>query len=48
MQLSQKQKISSQFFFPFLKSTFNFEHFPKKGKPHSLFISESTDGQIAL
>ena len=28
--LSQKQKTFSEFFFPFLKSTLNFEHFEKK------------------
>ena len=28
--LSQKQKTSSQFFFAFLKSALNFEHFQKK------------------
>ena len=30
MRLSPKQEIFSQFFFTFLKSTLNFEHFPKK------------------
>ena len=30
MRLSEKQEIFSQFFFAFLKSTLNFEHFPKK------------------
>ena len=35
MQLSQKKEKVSQFFFAFLKSTLNFEHFPKKEKPHS-------------
>ena len=30
MQLPQKQEIFSQFFFELLKSTLNFEHFPKK------------------
>ena len=44
MQLSQKQEIQftaaiSQFFFAFLKSTLNFERFPKKEEPHSSFIS---------
>ena len=34
MQLSEKQEIFSQFFFAFLKSTLNFEHFPKKEEPH--------------
>ena len=35
MQLSQKQEIFNEFFFAFLKSTLNFEHFPKKEEPHS-------------
>ena len=35
MQLSQKQDNSSEFFFAFLKSTLNFEHFAKKEQPHS-------------
>ena len=35
MRLSQKQEIFFQFFFPFLKSTLNFERFPKKEEPHS-------------
>ena len=30
MELSQKQKSFSQFFFAFLKSIFNFKHLPKK------------------
>ena len=32
-------------FFQFLKSTLNFEHFPKKERPHSLFISEIKDAE---
>ena len=37
MQLSQKQKTFSQFFFffAFLKSILNFKHLPKKDDPHS-------------
>ena len=35
MQLSQKQKILSQFFFAFLKSILNFQHLPKQDDPHS-------------
>ena len=35
IQLSQKQKIFSEFFFPFLKSILNFKHLPKKDDPHS-------------
>ena len=34
MRLSKKQEIFSEFFFAFLKSTLNFEHFPKKEQPH--------------
>ena len=35
MQLSQKEEICSQFLFAFLKSTLNFERFPKREEPHS-------------
>ena len=35
MQLSQKQKTFSEFFFAFLKSILNFKHFPKKDDPYS-------------
>ena len=35
MPLCQKQEIPFQYFFAFLKSTFNFERFPKKEEPHS-------------
>ena len=35
IQLSQKQKILSEFFFAFLKSILNFKHLPKKNDPHS-------------
>ena len=48
MRLSQKQEIFSEFFFAFLKSTLNFEHFQKKEESHSGFISEITDGENAL
>ena len=34
MQLSEKQETFNEFFFAFLKSTLNFEHFPKKEEPH--------------
>ena len=30
MQLSQKEKTFSEFFFSFLKSILNFKHLPKK------------------
>ena len=35
IQLSQKQKNFSEFFFAFLKSILNFKHFSKKDDPHS-------------
>ena len=35
MQFSMKQEIFSEFFFAFLKSTLNIEHFPKKEESHS-------------
>ena len=43
MQFSQKQELFSEFFFAFLKSTLNFERFPKKEEPQSWFISEIKD-----
>ena len=47
MQLSQKQNTFSLFFFffPFLKSSLNFEHFQKKDDSHSSDISEITDSE---
>ena len=42
MQLSQNLKTFSQFFGGFLKSSLNFEHFPKKDAAIGLFISEAT------
>ena len=44
--LSQKQKVFSQFFSRFFKSTLNFEHFQKKGDPHSRCISQITVSEI--
>ena len=38
--LSLKQKTFSRFFIAFLKSTWNGEHFQKKGESSSLSISE--------
>ena len=35
IQLSQKQKTFSQFFFAFLKSILNYKHLPKKDDPRS-------------
>ena len=40
MPLSLKQKSFPQFFIDFLKSTWNGEHFQKKGESSSLSISE--------
>ena len=45
MRLSQKQEIYSEFFFAFLKSTLNFQRFPKKEEPHSILISEIKDAE---
>ena len=46
MQLSRKQETCSQFFFEFLKSSLNFEHFQKKkNDSHSSDISEITDSE---
>ena len=39
IQLSQKQKTLSHFFFVFLKSALNFENFQKEDDPHSRSIS---------
>ena len=36
---SQKQKIVSEFFFAFLKSILNFEHFQKKDDPRRKCVS---------
>ena len=40
--LSEKRKTFSEFFYAFLKSTLNFEHFQKKDDPHSRCISQIT------
>ena len=45
MQLSQKQKIRSEFFCEFLKSRLNFKHFETKDNPHRFFIEEITDSE---
>ena len=44
--LSLKQKIFSRFFIAFLKSTWNGEHFQKKGESSSLSISKIIDSKI--
>ena len=43
--LSLKQKSICQFFIAFLKSTWNGEHFQKKGESSSLSISEIIDSK---
>ena len=43
IQLSQKRKMLSEFFFAFSKSRLNFKHFQKKDDPHSWCIFELTD-----
>ena len=48
MRLSEKQEIFCEFFFAFLKSTLNFEHFQKKEQPHSGFISEINDAEKSV
>ena len=45
MQVSRKQKTFSQFCAAFLKASLNFEHFFKKGDPHSWCTSEITDSE---
>ena len=42
---SQKQKIFSGFFIPFLKCAWNLEHFQKKDEYSSLIISEISDAE---
>ena len=44
-QLSLKQKTFSWFFIAVLKSTWNGEHFQKKGESSSLSISEIIDSK---
>ena len=43
MQLSEKRKTVSSFFFLFLHFTSNFKHFEKRDDHHSYFIFEITD-----
>ena len=40
MQWSQNQKIFSEFFSAFPKSTWNLEYFEKQDEPQKLFVSE--------
>ena len=46
IKLSLKEKIFSEYFIAFLKSTWNGEHFQKKGESSSLSISEIIDARI--
>ena len=48
MQLSQKLKTFSEFFFAFSKSRVNFQHFQKKDDAHSLFISGATACKLVV
>ena len=43
MQLSQNQKIFSEFFSEFPKSTSNLKYFEQEDKPQTLFVSEIKD-----
>ena len=43
MQLSWKEKIFSEFFFPFMEPSSNFKHFQTKGDRHSQFLCEIND-----
>ena len=43
MQVSQNQKIFSEFFSAFPKSPYNLEYFEKKDEPQRLFVSEIRD-----
>ena len=45
MQLSEKQKMSSQFFAAFLKSTWNFKHFLKKDDSHRVCFFKNKDSK---
>ena len=45
MQLSQKQKTFSEFFFAFLKSILNFKYLPKRDNPRSSCISGNTGSE---
>ena len=45
MQLSQKNKIFSQLFAAFSKSTLNFKYFERKYDPQSICVSEIKDSK---
>ena len=46
MQWSKKLKTFSELFTPFVKYTFNFEHFEMKDESHSLCLIEIIDCEI--
>ena len=48
MQLSQKEKILSQFFTAFLKFRLNFNHFEKKDDSDRFCIFKVTDSEIVV
>ena len=43
--ISQKQKMFSEFFIPYLECASNLEHFEKKDEHHSLVISDIIDSE---
>ena len=43
--ISQKQKVFSEFFIPYLECASNLEHFGKKDEHPSLVISEIIDSE---
>ena len=45
IQLSEKQKTFSEFFFAFFKSILSFKHLPKKDDPRSSRISGNTGSE---
>ena len=45
IQLSEKQKSFSSFFFAFLNSILNFKHSPTKDDPRSLRVSGNTGSE---
>ena len=45
MQLSKKPKDFCEDFAAYLKSAKRFEHFQKKGEPHSCCISKNIDSE---
>ena len=45
MQLSEKEKSFSEFFFALLKSILNFKHLPKRDNPRSSCISGNTGSE---